>query len=314
MAFEIPKIDYTGKIKELNLGTGPKAVQVGKENCYPFHLFEGEIPNPPRIALEVLDMEPDEWAEAVIEPYRDVLKDPAAWAKKAVEVYGAEMVGLWLASTDPNGMNRSAEEATEIVKSVADAVDVPLIVWGSANNEKDADVLRMLCEACQGKSLIVGPVEEGNHKQIGAPAIGYKHTVIASTPIDVNLAKQLNILLGNLGVPDEQIIMDPTTGGLGYGIEYSYSVMERIRMAGLVQEDERLQFPMINFVGKEVWKVKEAKIGEEEAPSLGDPGERGILMEAVTGVLLALAGSDVLILRHPETANLLREMFESFTG
>jgi acetyl-CoA decarbonylase/synthase complex subunit delta len=138
--------------------------------------------------------------------------------------------------------------------------------------------------------------------------------VIASTPIDVNLAKQLNILLGNLGVPDEQIIMDPTTGGLGYGIEYSYSVMERIRMAGLVQEDERLQFPMINFVGKEVWKVKEAKLSQEEAPTLGDPLERGILMEAVTGLLLAFAGSDVLILRHPETAKLLREMLQLYTG
>ncbi len=314
VAFEIPKIDYTGRIKGLSLGTGPKAVKVGSQNCYPFHLFEGEIPNPPKIALEVSDMEPEDWPEAALEPYKDVLKDPVAWAKKAVDVYGAEMVALWLASTDPNGMNRSAQEATEVVKAVAAAVDVPLIVWGCANTDKDAEVLRMVCEACQGKGLIVGPVQEGNYKQIGAPAIAYKHTVMASTPIDVNLAKQLNILLGNLGVPDQQIIMDPTTGGLGYGIEYSYSVMERIRMAALVQEDERLQFPMINFVGKEVWKVKEAKLGQAESPTLGDPKERGILMEAVTGMLLSLAGSDVLILRHPETATLLREMFAGFTG
>ncbi len=314
MALEIPKIDYTGKIKELTLGAGPKAVSVGKENCYPFYLFEGEIPNPPRIALEVLDMEPEDWAEAAMEPYQDVCKNPAAWAKKAVSGYGAEMVGLWLASTDPNGANRGAEEATKVVKAVADAVDVPLIVWGCANNDKDAEVLRMVCEACQGRGLIVGPVQEGNYKQIGAPAIAYKHTVMASTPIDVNLAKQLNILLGNLGVPDRQILMEPTTGGLGYGIEYTYSVMERIRMAGLVQEDERLQFPMVNFVGKEVWKVKEAKLSRAENPALGDAKERGILMEAVTGMLLALAGSDVLILRHPETAKLLKEMFAGFRG
>jgi acetyl-CoA decarbonylase/synthase complex subunit delta len=314
VAFEIPKIDYSGRIKELSLGTGPKALTVGKESCYPFYLFEGEIPNPPRIALEVPDMEPEDWAGAALEPYKDVSKDPVAWTQKAVAAYGAEMVGLWLASTDPNGMNRGAQEATKVVKAVADAVDVPLIVWGCANADKDAEVLRMVCEACQGKGLIVGPVQEGNYKQIGAPAIAYKHTVMASTPIDVNLAKQLNILLGNLGVPDQQIIMDPTTGGLGYGIEYSYSVMERIRMAGLVQEDERLQFPMINFVGKEVWKVKEAKLSQADSPTLGDPKERGILMEAVTGMLLALAGSDVLILRHPEAAKLLKEMFASLRG
>jgi acetyl-CoA decarbonylase/synthase complex subunit delta len=311
---EIPKVQYTGKIKEITLGAGPKAVRVGGQSCYPFHLFEGEAPNPIRIALEVLDMEPPDWPEAALEPWRDVLNDPVAWARKAVDTYGAEMVCLWLASTDPNGMDRDAKEATEIAKSVADAVDVPLIIWGSANTEKDAEVLRMVCEACEGKSLVIGPVEEGNYKQIGAPAIAYKHTVIASTPIDVNLAKQLNILLGNLGVPDEQIIMDPTTGGLGYGIEYTYSVMERIRMAGLVQEDERLQFPMINYVGKEVWKVKEAKLPRDEDPTMGDPKERGILMEATTGMLLALAGSDVLILRHPETSDLLREMFDAFTG
>jgi acetyl-CoA decarbonylase/synthase complex subunit delta len=157
-------------------------------------------------------------------------------------------------------------------------------------------------------NLIIGPVAEGNYKQVGAGAIGYKHTAIASTPIDINLAKQLNILLGNLGVPDGQIIVDPTTGGLGYGIEYTYSVMERDRMAALTQQDERLQFPILCNMAKEVWKTKEAKTETKDAPTLGDAKKRGILMEAVTAVILLLAGADVLVMRHPGAIKLVREM------
>ncbi|OGP94555.1 MAG: acetyl-CoA decarbonylase/synthase complex subunit delta, partial [Deltaproteobacteria bacterium RBG_16_47_11] len=245
MAFEIPKITYTGKIKEVTLGKGPKAVTIGGETAYPFHLFEGAMPHPPRIAMEVYDTPPEEWPEAALEPFKDVVNDPAAWAKKCVGNYGAELICLQLVSTDPNGLNRSSDEAAQTVKKVASAVDVPVIVWGSGNADKDTDVLRKVAEACDGMNLVIGPVAEGNYKQVGAGAIGYKHTAIASTPIDINLAKQLNILLGNLGVPDGQIVVDPTTGGLGYGIEYTYSVMERDRMAALTQQDERLQFPIL---------------------------------------------------------------------
>jgi acetyl-CoA decarbonylase/synthase complex subunit delta len=312
VAFEIPKVTYTGKIKTVNLGKGPKAVTVGGETAYPFHLFEGEMPHPPRIAMEVYDAPPEEWAEAALEPFKDVANDPVAWAKKCVQSYGAEMIALQLVSTDPNGLNRSGDEAAQTVKKVAGAVDVPVIVWGSGNVEKDADVLRKVAEACDGMNLVIGPVEEGNYKQVGAGAIGYKHTAIASTPIDINLAKQLNILMGNLGVPDEQIIVDPTTGGLGYGIEYTYSVMERDRMAALTQQDERLQFPILCNMAKEVWKTKEAKTAD--TPTLGDPKKRGILLEAVTGVMLLLAGADVLVMRHPEAIKLVREIIADFTA
>jgi acetyl-CoA decarbonylase/synthase complex subunit delta len=308
MAFEIPKITYSGKIKEVTLGRGPKGVTVGGETSYPFHLFEGEMPHPPRIAIEVYDVAPDDWPEASLEPFRDVVNDPAAWAKKCVQSYGAELIALQLVSTDPNGLNRSSDEAAQTAKKVASAVDVPVIVWGSGNADKDAEVLRKVSEVCDGMNLIIGPVVEGNYKQVGAGAIGYKHTAIASTPIDINLAKQLNILLGNLGVPDEQIIVDPTTGGLGYGIEYTYSVMERDRMAALTQQDERLQFPIICNMAKEIWKTKEAKINTEEAPPLGEAKKRGVLMEAVTGIMLLLAGADVLVMRHPEAIKLVREM------
>ena len=313
MAFEISKTTYTGKIKEVKLGKGQKAVAVGGETSYPFHLFEGDMPHPPRIAMEVYDTPPEEWPEAAMEPFKDVANDPSAWAKKCVTTYGAEMIALQLVSTDPNGLNRSGEEAAETAKKVASAVDVPVIVWGSGNTEKDADVLRKVAEACDGLNLVIGPVVEGNYKQVGAGAIGYKHTAVASTPIDINLAKQLNILLGNLGVPDGQIIVDPTTGALGYGIEYTYSVMERDRMAALTQQDERLQFPIVCNLAKEVWKTKEAKLTAEEAPTLGDARKRGVLLEAVTAIMLLLAGADVLIMRHPEAIRLTREMIGEFT-
>ncbi|MFH1925429.1 MAG: acetyl-CoA decarbonylase/synthase complex subunit delta [Chloroflexota bacterium] len=314
MAFEIPKTTYTGKIKEIKLGKGDKAVVVGGESCYPFYLFEGEMPRLPRIAMEVYDTPPQEWPEAALEPFADVADDPAAWAKKCVDDYGAEMVCLQLVSTDPNGLDRGADEATEVVKKVADAVDVPLIVWGTANHEKDVDVFRKVTEVCHGKNLIIGPVEEGDHKQLGAAAIGYQHTVMSSTPIDINLAKQLNILLGNLGVPDELIVMDPTVSGIGYGIEYAYSVMERMRMAALTQQDDKLQFPIICNIARECWKTREVKIPEEEDPKMGDAKKRGILLEAMSAMCLLLAGGDVLVMRHPEAIKLIKDMLAELTA
>lgn len=314
MVFEIPKTAYTGKIKEITLGKGDKAVTVGGETCYPFYFFEGEMPNPPRVAMEVFDCPPEEWPEAALEPFAGVTDDPVAWAKKCVDQYGAEMICLQLVSTDPNGLDRGADEAAEVVKKVAEAIDVPLIVCGTANHDKDTEVLRKVAEVCQGRDLILGPVEEADYKRIGAAAIGYHHTVIASTPIDINLAKQLNILLGNLGVPDDLLVMDPTVSGIGYGLEYAYSVMERDRMAALTQQDEKLQFPLICNIGKEVWKTKEAKISPEEEPKLGDAKKRGILLEAMSAMCLLLAGADVLIMRHPEAIRLVREMIAELTA
>jgi acetyl-CoA decarbonylase/synthase complex subunit delta len=311
LAFDIPKQPYSGKIGETVIGTGNGAVKLGGEDSYPFHLFEGEMPNRPKIAMEVWDYDPsDEWPAAAIEPFKDVISSPDAWAKKCVDEYGADMIVLQLKSTDPNGMDRGADEASEVAKKVSDAIDVPLVLWGTANNQKDEEVLKAISEKCEGKNLALGPVEEANHKGVGASALGYGHCIVSSSPIDVNLAKQLNILLGNLGVQGEKIIVDPTTGGLGYGMEYSYSVMERIGMAALTQEDEKLQIPMINNIGNEVWKCKEAGQGIEEAPTLGDPEKRPILMEAVAAVCYLMAGSDVVILRHPETVRMTRAFID----
>ena len=314
MAFDIPKTTYTGKIKEIKLGKGDKAVVVGGESCYPFYLFEGEMPRLPRIAMEVYDTPPEEWPEAALEPFAGVTDDPAAWAKKCVDDYGAEMICLQMVSTDPNGLDRGADEATEVVKKVTDAVDVPLIVWGTGNHDKDVEVFRKVTEVCHGKNLIIGPVEEGDHKQLGAAAIGYQHTVVSSTPIDINLAKQLNILLGNLGVSDDLIVMNPTVSGIGYGIEYAYSVMERMRMAALTQQDDKLQFPIICNIAREVWKAKEAQISEKEDPKMGDAKKRGILLEAMSAMCLLLAGGDVLVMRHPEAIKLIKDMLSELTA
>lgn len=314
MAFEIPKTAYSGKIRQIKLGKGDKAVTVGGETAYPFYLFEGEMPNLPKIAMEVYDMPPEEWPEAALEPFAGVTDDPLAWAQKCINDYGAEMICLQLLSTDPNGQNRPTDEAAQVAKKLCDAIDVPLIVWGTANHDKDTEVLRMVAELCQNKNLILGPVEEADHKKIGAAAIGYKHTVVASTPIDINLAKQLNILLGNLGVSDDLLAMDPTVSSIGYGLEYCYSVMERMRMAALTQQDAKLQYPIICNIAKEVWKTKEAKITEAEDPKMGDAKKRGILLEAMSATALLLAGADVLIMRHPEAIKLVREMISDLTA
>jgi len=314
MAFEVPKTAYSGKIKEIKLGKGDKTITVGGESAYPFYLFEGQMPNLPRIAMEVYDTPPEEWPEAALEPFTSVTNDPVAWAQKCIKDYGAEMICLQLLSTDPNGQNSPADEAAKIVKKVANAIDVPLIVWGTTNHDKDTEVLRAVAELCQDKSLILGPVEEADHKKIGAAAIAYKHTVVAATPIDINLAKQLNILLGNLGIPDTHLAMDPTVSSIGYGIEYCFSVMERMRMAALTQQDAKLQFPIICNLAKEVWKTKEAKISSNDDPKMGDAKKRGILLEAMSATILLMAGADVIIMRHPEAIKLVKEMIADLTA
>ncbi|ETR74346.1 MAG: acetyl-CoA decarbonylase/synthase complex subunit delta [Candidatus Magnetoglobus multicellularis str. Araruama] len=310
MSFELVKEKYNASVRQITFGKEGNTVTVGGATSYPFYTFEGDMPNKPKVAMEIWDMEPEEWPEAATAPFKDVINDPPAWAKKCQDEYGAEIIVLQLKSTDPNGLDKSPDDAAKMVNKVLDAIDVPLIVWGTANVQKDEEVLKTICENTQGRGLTVGPVEEKNHKGIGAAAMGFGQTVISSSPIDVNIAKQVNILLENLGVKMDNVLIDPTTGGLGYGMEYGYSVMERLRMAGLVQGDDKLQGPLINNLGNEVWKSKEAKQTSEEAPTLGDPEKRGILMESVGAVSYLLAGSDIIILRHPETARLIRTFID----
>ncbi len=305
MAVELPKGVYTGAIREIQLGKPEHEMVVGGESAYPFYLFEGEMPFPPRIAIEINDVGAEGWPEAVRKPYEDVLSDPVAWAKKAIDEFGADLIQLTLTSTDPNGQDGPADKAAEAAKAVADAIDVPLVVWGTTNVTKDAEVLRAVCEACADHTLMIGPVQKENYKQIGAGIIASGHIAVANSPIDINLAKQLNVLLTNLGVPEERIIVDPTVGGLGYGLEYTYSVMERARMAAMVQQDDQLRYPLYCNLGFEVWKVKEVR---EEDEKMGDPATRGMLMEAITASTLLIAGADILVMRHPEAIKQIRQL------
>ncbi|MCC6047969.1 MAG: acetyl-CoA decarbonylase/synthase complex subunit delta [Thermodesulfobacterium sp.] len=302
----------TGEIKEVVIGRNGKSIKVGGAKGLNFHYFEGEFKNPVRIAFEVLDVKPEDWPESLAKYYSDVWHDPALWAKKCVEEYSAEAVCIYLQGTDPNGLNLPASHAVEVVKKVKEAIDVPLIVWGSGNAEKDVEVLREVAEVVGDRGAVIGPVVEANHRTLGATAMGYGLPVIASSPIDVNLAKQLNILLENIGVSLDKILMDPSIGALGYGIEYTYSVMERIRLAALFGQDTKLACPFICSIGKEVWKTKEASMPTDEV--FGEQEERGVLMEAITGVALAIAGGDLLIMRHPLAVKLCYTLFNALSG
>jgi len=306
MAFQAPVETSTAKIRELTLGS-KKTVSVGGQNTLAFHPFEGTLPNAPKIAMEVYDTTPADWADELKSVLGDVWADPVAWAKKCEGAFGADMVCLQLAGTDPNGLNRSVADAVATVKAVAEAISVPLVVYGSGNTEKDAEVLKAVAEAVQGKNVVIGSAVEDNYKSIGAAAMGFGCKVIGQTPIDVNMAKQLNILLTNLGVPLDNLLIDPSTGALGYGLEYSFSIHERIKLAALKQNDGMLQAPAVSNLGKEVWRTKEAKITQAEAPQWGDGRKRGIVWEVLTATALMMAGSDILIMRHPEAVKLVKK-------
>ncbi|MDH3327771.1 MAG: acetyl-CoA decarbonylase/synthase complex subunit delta [Desulfobulbaceae bacterium] len=302
------KVNYSGSIRETKLGNGDNIVTVGGSSVLPFHLFEGDMPRKPLIAMEIQDIKPDNWPATLTQYFDDVLDNPAAWAKKCVNEYNADALNIYLVGTDPNGMNRKASEAAKDAAAVIDAVDVPIIVWGCGNNEKDTETLREITSIIGDKKVCLAPLEDANYRAVGATAMAFQHPMVAASPIDVNLAKQLNILLENLGVPLDTVMMDPSIGALGYGIEYTYSVMERIRIAALTQKDEKLQVPIICNLGREVWKTKEVGLPTDE--TLGDQERRGIMMEAITASCMLLAGGEVLIMRHPKAINMTKSLIK----
>ena len=312
MPVETPVETYKGKIREVTLGWGDKAIKIGGQTSMPFYTFEGEMPNPPKIAMEVYD-EASDWPEAAIEPYKDVATDPAAWAKKNQDEFEADLITLQLVSTDPNGSDTSPDEAAKTVENVLNAIDVPLIVYGSGNVQKDEEVMKKVAQAAHGKNIALGPAQEDNYKAIAAAAMGYDHKVIAMSPVDINIAKQLNILITQLGVSADNIIMDPTTGALGYGLEYTYTIMERLRLAALQQNDEMTNMPIICNLGYESWKTKEAKVSLDDEPTWGDPKERAIMWESVTASSLLVSGADILVMRHPDSIGLIRKLINNLS-
>src|SRR5512146_3132241 len=300
MPIEIPKDKWPGKIKTVTIGataadggTRTKAVTVGGQTTLPYLHFEAPMPNKPVIAIEIKSRKPDDWSALLLEAWGDALDDPAPWATKAEEA-GADLLVLALTLAD------TPEDAVKAVKAVLAASGLPLVVWGPGQAEKDNELLVPISEATKGERLVLGICEDKNYRTIVATAMANGHLVQARTPMDVNLSKQLNILISDMGMPKDRILMDPTTGALGYGIEYGYSVMERLRLAAL-QGDAMTQLPMIVSPGFETWKTKEGKVGQDVPAAWGDWCERAINWETLTAVMLLETGADIVVLRHPES-------------
>ncbi|MCR4434779.1 MAG: acetyl-CoA decarbonylase/synthase complex subunit delta [Clostridiales bacterium] len=316
MAVQVLKDRNPGKLTTVTLGatkeqggTRTKTITVGGDACLPFLHFEGEIPNRPVIAMEVFDRAPVEWNDELKNALGDVINDPAAWAKKCVEEWGADMIFLRLQSADPELGNSSPEKCVQTVKSVLAAVGVPVAVVGCKIDEIDNKVISAVAEACAGENLLLGFATQDNYNTIVAACMVHKHTVIAQSPLDINICKQLNILITEMGIPADRIIIDPSIGGLGYGIEYSYSIGERGRL-GALQGDKMLSMPTIGTVGFEAWKAKEANVSAEEFPGWGDQAERGILWEAITASTLIQSGMSIAVMRHPEAVKLVKKNIE----
>ena len=309
---EIPKERWTGTSREVTLGatadeggSRTKTVTVGGETTLPVLHFEGEMPYPPVIGIEIQDGYPADWSPVLLEAWGDAVNDPAAWAKKAEDL-GADLIVLKLRGADGDGNPTTGEQAAATIKAVLSATGLPIAVKGPGQAELDNELLVAVAEAAPGERLAIGLCEDKNYRTIVAGALAHGHLVMASSPIDVNLAKQLNILISDMRLPLERVLMDPTTGALGYGLEYTYSVMERLRVAALTG-DGMTQQPMICFVGEESWRQKESRAADGVPEEWGDIEKRGITWEIVTATALLESGADILVLRHPKTIVVIRD-------
>lgn len=310
--FSIPKDKCEVPIRTVKLGaskneggTRLRTYTIGGATCMPFHLWEGKMPNRPLVAMEVFDVIGEKYPAVLRQFYGDLVNDPAKMAQACIETYHADLISVRLDGTHPEKGNRSPEEAVKVVKSVLSAVDVPLIVTGHSHFDRNNEVMKAVAQSCAGENLLLNWVEQDNYRTIAGTAIAYGHSIVAQSPIDVNIGKQLNILLTNMDVKAERIVMDPMTGALGYGIEYTYSVMERMRLTAL-NGDKMLAAPMIVAPGQECAKIKECRAQEKDFPAWGDLNERYALWELSTAVNLMYAGADLLVMYHPEAAMALK--------
>ena len=313
--FQLQKEKWTGKVLEITLGataeqggTRTRPLTVGGENTLPYQFYEGAMPQPPAVAIEIVDKKPTDWSPVLLKVWGDVMDDPAAWAK-AAEAKGAEAILLRLSVTKADGSPNTAADARATVRKVLSATGLPLIVYGPGQVDLDNDLLVAVAEEAKGERIVLGLCEDKNYRTIVAAALANDHLVISSTAMDVNLAKQLTILISDMGMPLDRILMDPTCAGVGYGIEYGYSVMERLRLAALTG-DRMTQLPMIVTVGAEAWRQKESKVGEGVPEAWGDWEKRAINWESLTVAPLIESAADLLVLRHPETVKRVRAMIE----
>ncbi len=300
MSLQIPKEKWTGKVREVVLGAtaaqgGSRShtLTVGGETTLPFLHFDGQIPHRPLLAVEIKSRKPEDWSPLLVEAWGDAMNDPAAWAK-AAEAAGADLIVLTLTLAD------TPASAVKAVRAVLGATGLPLAVFGPGQADKDNELMVPVAEAAKGERLLLGVCEDKNYRTIVAAALAHGHLINSRTPMDVNLSKQLIILIHDMGMPLDRIMMDPSTGALGYGIEYGYSVMERLRMAAL-QGDSMTQQPMLVTVGEEAWKTKEAKVGAGIPDAWGDWLERALNWEVITATALLESGADIVAVRHPES-------------
>ena len=289
---------WSGVVSALTIGANKdeggsrnNTVKIGGQSSLPLLFKEGDIPNPPAIAFEIWDIPPEDWSEELTSPYGKVLNDPFAWADKCIKEFKAQLLCVRMQGTHPDSGNKGPKEAAKFISTLLSKVKVPLIIVGSGDDAKDNLILPACSEAAKGERCLIGCAVQDNYKTLVASALADGHNIIAESPIDINIAKQLNILISDMGLNLERIVINPTIGSLGYGLEYAYSIMERARLAAL-SGDKTLASPFICFVGQETWRTKEAKASFEQ----------GIIWEIITATSLIQSGADLLVMRHPTAA------------
>lgn len=305
MPFTAKSGKFNASINTVEFGTGDKAVKIGGENVFPLYSFDAAIENAPKVGIEITDFGMEHEPEC-IKKYYEGCATLADMARKAASMEGVDFLSFRMEGGDPNGANKSTEELIGELKEISDAVDLPLVVCGCKNVEKDAELFSKAAEALNGKNAVILSAKEENYKTVGAAAgLAYKQIVGAESAVDINLAKQLNVLISQLGVDSKSVVMNVGTAAVGYGFEYVISTMDRVKAAALQQGDANLQMPIITPVASEAWGVKEAMASETDAPEWGSQEERGIDMEVETAMAVIAAGSNAVILKHPESIKII---------
>jgi acetyl-CoA decarbonylase/synthase, CODH/ACS complex subunit delta len=296
MAIQLIQEKWSGSVSEITIGAtkeegGSRAfkVKIGGERSLPFLFKEGVIPNKPYPVFEVWDIYPKDWPKELIRIFGDVLSDPFLWADKCIKEYNAKIICLRLKGAHPELGNKDLSEEVSLIKGFLSKFDLPLIILGCGDDEKDNFLLPACSEAAKNERCLIGNATQNNYKAVTAGVLAGGHSLIAESPIDINIAKQLNILISDMGMPLERIVIDPTIGALGYGLEYAYSIMERARLAAL-SGDKTLFSPFLCLVGQEAWRAKEAKVEDLR---------QGIMWEILTALALVQAGANLLVMRHP---------------
>ena len=309
MPFNQKPQKFNANINTVEIGCGDKAIKLGGECTFPFYTFDAPTENAPKVGVEISDMGLSNVPG--IQEYYAGATTMAEIAKKAEAMEGADFVCLRLEGGDPNGSDKSIDELIAVVKEVGEAVSCPLVFEGCKNVEKDSELLPKVAEALQGKNVLVLSAREEDYKAVGAAAgLAYNQKVGAESAVDINLAKQLNVVTTQLGVKAQDIVMNVGSAAVGYGFEYVVSTMDRIKGAALSQNDNMLQMPIITPVADETWGVKEAMASEEDMPEWGPLEERGISMEVQTAAAVLASGSDAVILRHPKSVATISKMIK----